>query len=93
MKTIEDLAREVGLQVEESGGGPLDGAIVATLAELARFAALVRAQALDEAIAAIAPKHLGETSNQEDQAYNDGVNDCEIAIHALKDQPAGWPYT
>lgn len=81
MKTLEDLASEAA----ETCGKRAD--YNCDRAWLERFAALVRAQALDEAAAACDDERVDaeDTKAPEDAAYNAATAHCAAAIRALKE--------
>jgi hypothetical protein len=85
MKTIEELAREAGLYVDEFGIAPnaREDAPDITVA-VKRFAALVRAQALEEAARALDQRQRDNEgwTEQEHEAEQ-----CAAAVRALAEKP------
>jgi hypothetical protein len=82
--TLERLAREAGMLPALGGGFTYTyGAIPADM--LARFAALVRADALEQAAKVCEAQEYQYWRASEDQDFT--PQDCADAIRALKDTP------
>lgn len=80
---IIELAREAGLYLDgENTQQPL---YVLSMSELTRFAALVRAQTLEEAAGVCDDKHDEWRFGDGEDAAS-GPKDCAAAIRALKEQ-------
>jgi hypothetical protein len=84
MKTIEELAREAGARELIDMGRPEAKRDLAFNAkQLARFAALVRAEALEEAAKVVEPLFAWRGGHGE--PAEPGPREIEAAIRALKD--------
>lgn len=77
--TIEDMAREANLVAWTA-----DGAVCSAGEALARFAALVRAQALEDAARVCDSLHTDFWAGKIDDS---SANACAAAVRALKDKP------